>query len=329
MRNCEVGISQDISQNNDPVSMPIKNRQYSSLSNATSNLSMKEAPVKDQMSVTSVGGLENAEKSQHGNSLNMINNDSAMNVCAAPFEPRDQFHREPSVQAPGQAASYDSPSIGQDLWRQLKRVQIPVFSGDKLTYNSWKAAFLACIDSAPATGEYKLLQLRQNLAGEALKTIENLGLSGAVYEAAKERLEREFGSMRRQIAIYMEELENFRQIRNGIAKDLEQFADLLDIAIINLRDTDQHHELGSGSLYSILQRKLPQSMLTSYHRWVFDNNVTQSVVTLRKWVIQESEFLTVTSETVYGVAGRASDAQTTPQKPGQRNTRTFFGDNGE
>ena len=111
----EVGISQDISQNNDQVSVPIENRQYTSLSNATSNLSMKEVPVKDQMSVTSVGGLENVEKSQHGNSLNMINNDSAMNARAAPIEPRDQFHREPSVQAPGQAASYDSHSIGQDL----------------------------------------------------------------------------------------------------------------------------------------------------------------------------------------------------------------------
>ena len=325
----EVGISQDISQNNDPVPVPIENRQYSSLSNAASKLSMKEVPVKDRMSVTSFGGLENAKTSQHGNSLNMINNDPVMNARAASFEPRDQFHREPSVQAAGQTASYNSPSIGQDLWRQLKRVQIPVFSGDKRTYNSWKVAFLACIDSAPATGEYELLQLRQYLAGEALKTIENLGHSGAAYEAAKERLERKFGGMRRQIAIYMEKLENFRQIRNGNAKDLEQFADLLDIAIINLRETDQHHELGSGSLYSILQRKLPQSMLTSYHRWVFDNNVTQSVVTLRKWVIQESEFLTVASETVYGVAGRASDAQTTPQKPGQRNTRTFFGDNGD
>ena len=53
------------------------------------------------------------------------------------------------------------PSIGQDLWRQLKRVQIPVFAGDKRAYPSWTAAFIACIDSATATGEYKLLQLRQ------------------------------------------------------------------------------------------------------------------------------------------------------------------------
>ena len=69
------------------------------------------------------------------------------------------------------------PSIGQDLWRQLKRVQIPVFARDKRAYPIWRAAFIACIDSAPTTGEYKLLQLRQYLAGEALKTIENLGHS--------------------------------------------------------------------------------------------------------------------------------------------------------
>ena len=204
------------------------------------------------------------------------------------------------------AANFESPSIGQDLWRQLKRVQIPVFSGDKRSYNSWKVASLACIDSAPATGEYKLLQLRQYLSGEALKTIENLGHSGAAYEAVKERLERKFGGMRRQISIYIEELENFRQIRVGNAKDLEQFSDLLDIAMINLKESNQDQELGNGTLYTILQRKLPQSMLANYHRWVYDNNVTQSVASLRQWVILES--------------------QTTPPRQGQRNTRTFFGD---
>ena len=182
-----------------------------------------------------------------------------MDARAAPFEPRACTFGEPSVPVD----SCNSPSVGLDLWRQLKRVQIPVFSGDKRIYQSWKAAFLACIDSAPATGEYKLLQLRQYLSGEAVKTIENLGHSGTAYEAAKERLERKFGGMRRQIAIYVEDLENFSQIRAGNAKDLEQFADLLDITIINLKETNQHHELGNGSLYTKLQRKLPQSMLAS------------------------------------------------------------------
>ena len=35
------------------------------------------------------------------------------------------------------------PPSGQDLWRQLKRVQIPVFSGNKRSYQNWKVMFLA------------------------------------------------------------------------------------------------------------------------------------------------------------------------------------------
>ena len=91
----------------------------------------------------------------------------------------------------------ETQTIGQDLWRQLKRVEIPVLAGDKHTYQVWKSAFTACIDNAPATGEYKLLQLRQYLTGEALRCIENLGHSAIAYEAAKERLERKYGGKRR------------------------------------------------------------------------------------------------------------------------------------
>ena len=114
-------------------------------------------------------------------------------------------------------------SIGQDLLRQLKRVQIPVFDGDKRKYQSWKAAFLACIDSAPATGEYKLLKVWPYLSREALQVIENLGHSPTAYEAAKERLERKFGGKCRQIAIYLEQLKHCRQLRPGNARDFEQF----------------------------------------------------------------------------------------------------------
>ena len=87
------------------------------------------------------------------------------------------------------SASNTVPTIEQDLRRQMKRVQIPTFTGDKRQYQSWRAEFLACIYSAPATGEYKLLQLRQYLSGEALKVIDSLGHSTAAYEAAKDRRE--------------------------------------------------------------------------------------------------------------------------------------------
>ena len=184
----------------------------------------------------------------------------------------------------------DSEIIGQDLWKQLKRVTIPVFSGDKKTYQNWKAAFMACVDQAPATAEYKLLQLRQCLTGEALKAIESLGQSATAYQTAKERLDRKFGGQRCQITLYLEDIDNFRPIRPGNPKDIENFADLLDVAIVNLKEANRLEELQDGLLYMKLQKKLPATMLATYHRWIFENRKNESVEVLREWAIQESEF---------------------------------------
>ena len=94
--------------------------------------------------------------------------------------------------------NFKEHAVGKDMWKQLKRVSIPMFNGDKTKYESWKAAFMACIDSAPATPEYKLLQLRQYLEGDELKCIESLGHSEAAYDAAKQRLERKYGGKKRR-----------------------------------------------------------------------------------------------------------------------------------
>ena len=83
--------------------------------------------------------------------------------------------------------------IVRELWKQLRRTSIPIFDGNKSKNGSWKAAFTACIHQAPATPEYKLLQLRQHLTGEALKYNENLGHLKGAYEAFENRLDRKFG----------------------------------------------------------------------------------------------------------------------------------------
>ena len=61
-----------------------------------------------------------------------------------------------------------------------------MFNGNKENYENWKSAFSVCVDQAPATPEYKLLQLRHYSSGEALKAMKNLGHSGFAYESAKE-----------------------------------------------------------------------------------------------------------------------------------------------
>ena len=158
----------------------------------------------------------------------------------------EQTVSQGNIHEPESCGAY---SIGEDLWRQLRRIQLPVFTGDKRSYRNWKAAFMACVDTAPPTGEYKLLQLRQCLSGEALNVIESLGHSAAAYEADKERLERRYGGKRRQVAIYLKDLDKFLRIRPGNTKDLEQFVGLLKIAIMNLKETGFFNELRNGFLY--------------------------------------------------------------------------------
>ena len=126
--------------------------------------------------------------------------------------------------------------IGQDLWKQLKMVSIPVFNGDKANYENWQAAFEACIDKAPATPEYKLLQLRQYLSGEAPKAIENLGHSASAYEGAKSRLERKSAGEGGRLRCTLKNWRIFKPVRLGYSKDIERFADILDIAVVNLKE---------------------------------------------------------------------------------------------
>ena len=87
------------------------------------------------------------------------------------------------------------------------RVSIPTFKGDKRTYEAFRATFMAYVDSDPASPEYKLLQLRQYLGGEALAAIERLGFSPAAYTAAIDLLNRKYGGERRRVALQVEELD--------------------------------------------------------------------------------------------------------------------------
>ena len=119
----------------------------------------------------------------------------------------------PSMQSNIQGAS--------DIYRRLKNVEIPTFTGDKRMYEAWKAAFDVCVDQQLLSQELKLLQLRQYMSGEAQRCIETLGFSATAYTAARNRLERKFGGSRRQIAGHLAERDQFRPITSNKPNELE------------------------------------------------------------------------------------------------------------
>ena len=114
--------------------------------------------------------------------------------------------------------------------------------------------------------------------------------SGYAYEAAKERLERKFAGQRRQNAIRLGELENFKPLRFDNSKVFGRLCRSVGHSIINLKEAGRSAELGDGSLYLKLQKKMTEPMLTRYHRWVYENFKIESMETLQEWVMQESQF---------------------------------------
>ena len=70
-----------------------------------------------------------------------------------------------------------------------------------------------------------------------------------------------------------------------------------------------------------LQKKLPTSMLSSYHRWLFEKQKTESVERLREWVLQEAEFQTKALEAVYGLTNTKQEVRRSKRE----NPHTFFG----
>ena len=93
--------------------------------------------------------------------------------------------------------------------------------------------------------------------------------------------------------------------------------------MINLKEACQHCELGDGSHYTKLQRKIPEAMLARYHRWVFEYGKEESVLALREWIIQESEFQTIATETVRSLSSKSAKPSSR-QVPRFGNQRTFL-----
>ena len=123
---------------------------------------------------------------------------------------------------------------GDESMKQLERIRIPVFAGNKMNFQRWHAAFTCCVDQTPLTPQFKMLRLEACLVGEAAETIKGLGYSLEAYEAAKARLVRKYGGSRRQVQTHLEELKNLKPLRDNNTKELETFADVLERAVITL-----------------------------------------------------------------------------------------------
>ena len=189
---------------------------------------------------------------------------------------------------------------------QIKKIELPKFSGNKANYFHWKAAFTSCVDATSSRPEIKLLTLHQYLQGEALKTIEGFGYSAEAYQAALKALEDKYGGERRKASLFLDQVDRFQQLKNATCSEMCRLSDMLNWLIVNLKETKRNEELGHGILYLQLQKKLPNSLLTDFHRWIYANKKAESVISLLEFIELEKSFKTVAEETINGITNETN-----------------------
>ena len=82
-------------------------------------------------------------------------------------------------------------------------------------------------------------------------------------------------------------MEAIKPVGPGNARDLERFADLVDVLVVNLKEADPHEELGNEHYMSVCAKS-----------WMYENGRWESVETLKEFIIQGAEFQRVASETI-------------------------------
>ena len=76
----------------------------------------------------------------------------------------------------------------------------------------------------------------------------------------------------------MDKLEQMPFIRSNDIHILERFADLVRITVVKLQAEGRDGELEDGTLLSLPLKKLPESQLENYSRWLNERAREKSVV---------------------------------------------------
>ena len=172
----------------------------------------------------------------------------------------------PKVHRSRNSPDTDFATENCEIHWQLERIRIPIFSGNKMDFQCWNAAFTRCVDMYSLSLQFKMLRLEACLAGEAANTIKGMGHSLEAYKAAKPRLFKKYGGSKRQIQSHLEEQKKLQPIQDNNAKELETFADVLERAVMTLKENNRNSDLEPGALHTTILEKIPEHLLTQYYR---------------------------------------------------------------
>ena len=148
----------------------------------------------------------------------------------------------------------------------LPRPEFPKFSGDPLQYRTFITNFETHVESRIKDPKMLFCLLTQHCVDAVRKRIQHLeGKGEQCYNLAKQRLKKEYGSSWIVSDVCEQKLKKFSSIKSGDAKQIKQFAELLEKSYNILVDINNFGILKSLDSLTALVIKLPYELR---RRWV-------------------------------------------------------------
>ncbi|XP_041458034.1 uncharacterized protein LOC121410188 [Lytechinus variegatus] len=112
---------------------------------------------------------------------------------------------------------------------QLPKVDVPLFSGDPLSYPLWKNSFDSTVHMKPLDDGAKLNLLHSCVAGKPKEIVQHFVLIGSpdAYEQARETLSRRYGDPTVVSSAFTSKLNSWGRINSRDATGLQDFSDCL------------------------------------------------------------------------------------------------------
>ncbi|XP_077995002.1 uncharacterized protein LOC144448600 [Glandiceps talaboti] len=113
---------------------------------------------------------------------------------------------------------------------------------------------------------FKMVMLKNSLAGQPLQLVSRLGYTDHQYQMALTKLEQRYGGEKRQLQHHLNALIALPTVREDNLKGLEDLTNRLCDTVAKLANSGHEAELvGTSTLYTLVLQKVPDSLLIQYY----------------------------------------------------------------
>ena len=149
---------------------------------------------------------------------------------------------------------------------KLPTLHLPFFDGNILEYQPFMDSFGAAIGSREISDVEKFNYLRNQLKGNALKSVQGLALTTANYKEALEILEKRYGRPSTIIRAHVKELLSLEKVSKMVPATLRKLVDQIEINVRGLRTLGVTSDSYAIFLNQIVLSKLPTSICLEWAR---------------------------------------------------------------